>query len=99
MTYRMSRVRMAWWFGLTLLVLITGLLYEHYRAMREIQAEHHRVVALFREWSDHLVELDNHVRSIEEREAELDKRQRVLSTEIAALQVFRKTMKKRPRAK
>src|SRR5437879_4025830 len=97
--HRMSRYRMAWWFGLTLLVLITGLLYEHYRSVREIQAEHHRVVALFREWSEHLTELDAHVRSVEEREHDLDKRQRVLATEIEALQVFRKTMKKLPKTK
>ena len=80
-----------------LLVLITGLLTEHYRSVREIQAEHHRVVALFREWSEHLVELDDHVRAIEEREHDLDKRQRVLSVEIAALQIFRKTMRKLPK--
>src|SRR5207253_8853772 len=35
-SYRMSRYRLAWWFGLGLLVLITGLLTEHYRSVREI---------------------------------------------------------------
>ena len=99
MSHHMSRVRQGWWFGLVMLVVTNALLYVNYRSIHALRDEHHRVVALLHDWSTHLAELDSHVRLLEESEHDLDKRQRILATEISALQVFRKTMKKLPNKK